>query len=120
MGTGELIAETPAGVVSGVVPRHLTRQTPSSIRKGEIVKAYGLTVEEIRELVDAVAIVEEASGVQLEEDTGGILAHYYNEQGLRPLDLACARLALALGDDRPEFRETLARAEFIGGIGFAR
>ena len=83
------------------------------------MKAYGLTVQEIRELVDAVAIVEDASGLEFEEDTGGVLANYYSEEGLRRIDLACARLALALGDDRPEFRRTLERAAFCG-MGYAR
>lgn len=83
------------------------------------MKAYGLTVQEIRELVDAVAIVEDASGLEFEEDTGGVLANHYNAEGLRRIDVACARLALALGDDRPEFRRTLERVAF-SGMGYAR
>jgi hypothetical protein len=85
------------------------RQTPNSIKKGETMKAYGITAEDLRDLVDAVAIVEKYNGERLEEDMGGVLDFFYHEEGLRPLDAAVARIAIALGDDRPEFYTTLAR-----------
>jgi len=85
------------------------RQTPNSTKKGETMKAYGMTAQELRDLADAVAIVEEASGARLESDIGGVLGFYYNEGGTRPVDVAIARIALALGDDRPEFHEMIQK-----------
>lgn len=73
------------------------------------MKAYGMTAQELRELADAVAIVEDTSGARLESDIGGVLDFYYSEEGTRPIDGAVARIAIALGDDRPEFYTTIAR-----------
>jgi hypothetical protein len=86
------------------------RQTPSRDTKGETMKAYGMTAQELREIADAVATVEAYAGARLHpQEVGDVLGLYYKEDGAGVLDVACARLALALGDDRPEFRATLER-----------
>ncbi len=74
------------------------------------MKAYGMTAQELRELVDAVALVEAQTGERLEpQEVGDVLGFFYSEEGARPIDGAAALLAIALGDDRPEFYTTLAR-----------
>ena len=68
------------------------------------MKVYGIKAQELRDLVDAVALVEKEMGERLEpQDVGDVLGFLYSEGDNSPLGVAIARIALALGDDRPEF-----------------
>ena len=79
------------------------------------MKAHGLTAQEMRDLVDAVAFVEAHTGERMEPQEVGDVLGYYCDDGnalnyrgeetdhTRKLNAAGAIIALALGDDRPEF-----------------
>jgi hypothetical protein len=62
-----------------------------------------MTMQEIREIVDAVDTIEEVTGEKLlPVDVGDVLALLMVEGGNDAVSIACARIAIALGDDRPE------------------
>ena len=86
------------------------------------MKAYGITAQELRDLVDAVGIIEAHTGERLlPHEVGDVLGYYCDdgnplnyrgeEENARKINAAGALIAIALGDDRPEFRQMIEKAE---------
>ena len=85
------------------------------------MKAHGLTAQEMRELVDAVAFIEAHTGERLEPQEVGDVLGFFCDDGAggeylgdqteltRKLNAAGAIIALALGDDRPEFHAMIEK-----------
>jgi len=85
------------------------------------MKAHTLTAQELRDLVDAVGFIENHTGARLEPQEVGDVLGYYCDDGnplryrgtpddyTHKLNKAGAIIALALGDDRPEFHEMIQK-----------
>ena len=80
-----------------------------------------MTAQELRDLTDAVAFIEAHTGERLEPKEVGDVLGYYCDDGnplnyrgdetdyIRKLNAAGAVIALALGDDRPEFHAMIQK-----------